>query len=98
MSPPLPPSPPFGPPRGMNFSRRNDTALLAPVVGPTLGGYITLLGLVFVISDSQSVTYENADVGTTLDDPIASIFSVRILISIAIFVNASDHAYDAVVE
>lgn len=52
----------------------------------TLGGYITLLGLVFVISDSQSVTYENADVGTTLDDPIASIFSVRILISIAIFV------------
>src|SRR5467141_1300116 len=29
-SPPLPPSPPFGPPNSMNFSRRNDTQPLPP--------------------------------------------------------------------
>src|SRR5271156_4701346 len=29
-SPPLPPSPPFGPPYSMNFSRRNDTQPLPP--------------------------------------------------------------------
>src|SRR5207248_10942146 len=30
MSPPLPPSPPEGPPRGTNFSRRNATAPAPP--------------------------------------------------------------------
>src|SRR6185503_1174148 len=29
-SPPRPPSPPFGPPNSMNFSRRNDTQPLPP--------------------------------------------------------------------
>src|SRR6266436_507654 len=29
-SPPLPPSPPFGPPNSMNFSRRNDTQPFPP--------------------------------------------------------------------
>src|SRR5215471_5026200 len=29
-SPPLPPSPPFGPPNSMDFSRRNDTQPLPP--------------------------------------------------------------------
>jgi len=32
-SPPMPPSPPFGPPYSMNFSRRNDTQPLPAVAG-----------------------------------------------------------------
>jgi ribose transport system permease protein len=51
----------------------------------TLGGFIALLGLVFVISQSQSISYPNLGVGDRLDDPIASIFSLRIFIAIAIF-------------
>lgn len=52
----------------------------------TLGGFIALLGLVFVISGSNSVRYSNAAVGDRLDQPILGIFSVRIFIAIAIFV------------
>ena len=50
----------------------------------TLGGFIALLGLVFVISDSQSITYENYRVGETLDNPILTIFSWRILLALAV--------------
>lgn len=52
----------------------------------TLGGFIALLGLVFVISHSQSISYANAAVGERLDQHIASIFSIRIFVAIAIFV------------
>jgi len=51
----------------------------------TLGSFIALLGLVFVISNSQSINYKNVNVGETLDNPILSIFSWRILIALAIF-------------
>jgi ribose transport system permease protein len=51
----------------------------------TLGGFIALLGLVFVISKSQSISYNKASVGEWLDNPIASIFSWRIFIAIALF-------------
>jgi ribose/xylose/arabinose/galactoside ABC-type transport system permease subunit len=52
----------------------------------TLGGFIALLGLVFVISNAQSISYSNAGVGERLDNPILSIFSLRILMSIGLFV------------
>jgi ribose transport system permease protein len=52
----------------------------------TLGGFITLLGLAFVITKSQSIGYKNAAVGDRLDNPILSIFSLRILFAIAIIV------------
>ena len=52
----------------------------------TLGGFIALLGLVFVISDSQSISFANESVGEELDAHILSIFSVRILIGIGLFV------------
>jgi ribose transport system permease protein len=51
----------------------------------TLGGFIALLGLVFVISKSQSISYANPSVGDRLDQPILGIFSLRIFIAIAIF-------------
>jgi ribose transport system permease protein len=51
----------------------------------TLGGYIALLGLTSVLSDDQSLSYSNLDVGSTLDDPVATFFSLRSLIAIAAF-------------
>lgn len=51
----------------------------------TLGGFIALLGVVFVISNSQSISYANAAVGAHLDAHVLSIFSIRILIGIGIF-------------
>jgi ribose transport system permease protein len=51
----------------------------------TLGGFIALLGLVFVISNSNSISYADLDVGARLDKPILTIFSIRILVTIAIF-------------
>lgn len=52
----------------------------------TLGGFIALLGLVFVISNSESISYANLGVGETLNNAIAGVFSIRILIAIAIFI------------
>ena len=52
----------------------------------TLGSFIALLGLVFVISNSESISYPNLSVGERLDDPILGIFSIRILVAIGIFV------------
>lgn len=51
----------------------------------TLGGFIALLGLVFVISDSQSISYTNSAVGERLDAHVLSIFSIRILIGLGLF-------------
>jgi ribose transport system permease protein len=51
----------------------------------TLGGFIALLGLVFVISNSESISYENLGVGETLNNAIGGIFSIRIFVAIAIF-------------
>jgi ribose transport system permease protein len=50
----------------------------------TIGGFITLLGLVFVISKSQSISYKNPSVGDRLDNTILGVFSLRILFAIAI--------------
>lgn len=52
----------------------------------TLGGFITLLGLVFIISNSNSISYADLNVGARLDQTILGIFSIRILVTIAIFV------------
>ena len=54
----------------------------------TLGGFISLLGLVFLISNSKSVNYSDLSVSIWLNDPVMSIFSARSLIAIAIFLIA----------
>jgi ribose/xylose/arabinose/galactoside ABC-type transport system permease subunit len=51
----------------------------------TLGGFIAVLGLVFLISDSKSVTYPRLSVSISLNDPVLTIFSLRSLIAIGIF-------------
>lgn len=55
----------------------------------TLGGFIALLGLVFVISNSQSISFADLSVGERLDQTILGVFSIRILLTIAIFVAIS---------
>lgn len=55
----------------------------------TLGGYLVVLGLTYILGDSKSVIYENYDVGLRLDEPIAQVFSIRSLITLGIFVLAA---------
>jgi len=52
----------------------------------TLGGFIALLGVVFVISHSDSISYENSAVGERLDAHVLSVVSIRILLALAVFV------------
>lgn len=66
--------------QGLLISRLNLNSM-----GVTLGGFIALLGLVFVISNSESISFANLGVGESLDQAIAGIFSLRILLAIAIF-------------
>jgi ribose transport system permease protein len=51
----------------------------------TLGGFIGVLGLVYVISKNQSIAYQNQSVGVDLTRTIASVFSLQIFIGFAIF-------------
>jgi ribose transport system permease protein len=51
----------------------------------TLGGFISLLGLVYVLSHSKSINYTDLKVTLKLNEPIATVFSERSLIAIAIF-------------
>ncbi|MEI7626551.1 MAG: ABC transporter permease [Actinomycetota bacterium] len=51
----------------------------------TLGGYLTILGLTSVLGNNKSVPYANANVGINLDEAIGTFFSVRSLITLAVF-------------
>jgi ribose/xylose/arabinose/galactoside ABC-type transport system permease subunit len=51
----------------------------------TLGGFIALLGLVFVISNSESINYPNLEVGKRLDQTILGVFSIRIFVALLVF-------------
>jgi ribose transport system permease protein len=55
----------------------------------TLGGYLILLGVTYIIGHNASVSYPNYTVGLRLDEPILEIFSLRSLIAVAIFVSAA---------
>jgi ribose transport system permease protein len=52
----------------------------------SLGGYLVLLGLMHVLTNSESLPYQNLDVGAFLDGRILEIFSVRSLTVLAMFV------------
>ena len=51
----------------------------------TLGFYIALLGTTITISNSQSVSFSNFDIGAVLDDTKFQILSWRSIIALAIF-------------
>jgi ribose/xylose/arabinose/galactoside ABC-type transport system permease subunit len=52
----------------------------------TLAGYIIMLGASHLVSDSATLIYSNYDVGIWLDNVVGWVFSVRILIVVALFV------------
>ncbi len=55
----------------------------------TLGGYLVVLGITYILGHSKSVVYNNYTVGLRLDKPVLQIFSIRSLISLGIFVVAA---------
>ena len=55
----------------------------------TLGGYLVVLGITYILGHSKSVIYENYTVGLRLDKPILQIFSIRSLVALGIFVVAA---------
>jgi ribose transport system permease protein len=52
----------------------------------TLGGYLTLVGIAYVISSGKTVNYMNFHVGTTLDNQVLGVFSLRSLLTAALFI------------
>ena len=55
----------------------------------TLGGYLVVLGILYLLGDWKSVIYEDYEVGLRLDEPIFQIFSIRGLVALGIFVVAA---------
>jgi ribose/xylose/arabinose/galactoside ABC-type transport system permease subunit len=51
----------------------------------TLGGYLVIVGVTYLVAHDKSVAYENYGVGLWLDDQKLRIFSPRSLISLAVF-------------
>ena len=51
----------------------------------TLGGFIIILGITYVISGDDDVSYNNISFGLGLDNRIAWVFSLRSLITLAVF-------------
>ena len=61
------------------------TRLRIAAVPVSLGGFIVYLGITYVISDSNDITYDRITVGLRLDEPLAWVFSIRSLITIGGF-------------
>jgi ribose transport system permease protein len=55
----------------------------------TLGGYLVVLGITYILGHNTSVTYSNYTVGLRLDKPVLQIFSIRSLVALGIFVAAA---------
>jgi ribose/xylose/arabinose/galactoside ABC-type transport system permease subunit len=55
----------------------------------TLGGYLVVLGITYILGHNKSVLYENFTVGLRLDKPVLQIFSIRSLVALGIFVVAA---------
>lgn len=52
----------------------------------TLGGYLVILGITYILGHEKSVIYSNYTVGLRLDKPVLQIFSIRSLVALGIFV------------
>ena len=50
----------------------------------TLGGFISLLGLVYVLSNSKSINYSDLKVTIKLNQPVLTVFTERSLIALGI--------------
>ena len=54
-------------------------------VGVTLGGLLTFVGVAFVLTENRAISYPNLRVALALNDRIAGLFSIRSLVTFAIF-------------
>jgi ribose/xylose/arabinose/galactoside ABC-type transport system permease subunit len=61
------------------------TTLNIASVGVTLGGLLTAVGIAFVLTESQSLTYPNMELALALNERMAGIFSPRSLVAMAVF-------------
>jgi ribose/xylose/arabinose/galactoside ABC-type transport system permease subunit len=52
----------------------------------TLGGYLVVLGITYILGHNKSVFYSNYTVGLRIDKPVLQIFSIRSLVALGIFV------------
>ena len=58
-------------------------------VGVTLGGLLVFAGIAYVVTENRALPYENMEVALGLNVAFAGIFSLRSLVTIAIFVAAA---------
>jgi ribose/xylose/arabinose/galactoside ABC-type transport system permease subunit len=58
-------------------------------IGVTLGGMLVTSGIAYVISQSRTLPYDNMSVAMTLTQPIAVVFSIRSLLTLAAFIIAA---------
>jgi ribose/xylose/arabinose/galactoside ABC-type transport system permease subunit len=58
-------------------------------IGVTLGGMLVCSGLAYVLSGNRSLPYDNMPVALGLTQPIAAVFSIRSLLTLAIFLIAA---------
>ena len=54
-----------------------------------LGGLLLFIGIAYVITDNQSVPYANMNVALAVNAPVAGVFSLRSIVTLAIFVFAA---------
>jgi ribose/xylose/arabinose/galactoside ABC-type transport system permease subunit len=58
-------------------------------VGVTLGGLLVCVGIAYVLTESQSIPYENLKVALLVNEPVGGIFSLRSLVCLALFACAA---------
>jgi ribose/xylose/arabinose/galactoside ABC-type transport system permease subunit len=58
-------------------------------IGVTLGGLLVLSGAAYVLAENRTIPYDNMAVALALSDRIGSVFSIRSLLAIGIFILAA---------
>ena len=58
-------------------------------LGVTLGGLLTFAGIAYVMTENRALNYPNMKVALLMNEPLVSIFSIRSLIAIALFLVAA---------
>jgi len=65
------------------------TRLRLPSIAVTLGGLLIAVGIAYVLTENQSLVYANLDLALRLNERIATVFSPRSLIALAVFAVAA---------
>lgn len=54
-------------------------------IGVTLGGLLITVGIAYVLTGSASISYDNLDVALAMNDRYAGVFTIRTLMTVAVF-------------